>query len=285
MLAGEARAGAPAPHFSARVWSPVPLGAPLRMDLDALRMDIPAGLSHKLKVTRAGKPVTGRWVEENRAPYTCGLRVRLRFVPRKPLARGEYLVRGIPRGSRGFHPTKQKVVVTARKDTTPPSFAGLQGVFCQRPNPLLGCRPFGLGLHPGKASDESKVRFRILLRQRGEPYRASAAVEAALLPYAPQGLFSLTGKGRYIVTLQAVDASDNAGGKLCEVPLDLPYSSCDKFPAAGKGAGRPTLPGLGSGMLRARCARPGPKPGQWTSAIDGVKLRFPGPSPAGKEKR
>ncbi len=139
MLAGEARAGAPAPHFSARVWSPVTLGAPLRIDLDALRMDIPAGLASKLEVKRGGKPVTGRWVEDNRAPYTCGLRVRLRFMPRKPLARGEYLVTGIPRGSRGFHPTKQKVVVTARKDTTPPTFAGLQGVFCQRKKKGGGC--------------------------------------------------------------------------------------------------------------------------------------------------
>lgn len=268
-----AHAGAPAPHLRARVWTPLPLGARVRVELELLRMPLPDGLAKKLKLLKDGKPVAGKWIEDNRAPFTCGQRVRLAFKPAAPLAAGTYKVTGLPRNFSRPGGGKHMVTITAQRDTTPPTFAGLRGVYCMRPNPLLGCQPYGLGLRAHEASDASGVRLVAHVRGFGKPYLSTARVQTDLLPYDANRLLGSLSKGRYIVTLRAMDRADNAGGKVCEVLLRLPVSSCKSFPGAGPGGKRSIVRGLGTGMFRARCARKHRK-GGWVSAIDGVRLHF-----------
>jgi len=235
---------------------------------------MPRDLAKKLLVKKEGKVLAGAWVVDNKVSVTCGHRQRLAFHPARPLEPGQYEVSGFPKGVRGLIRTRQTFTVGPERDTTAPTFAGLRGAFCMRPNPLLGCRPYGIGLRPGEAADSSGVRFVTHIRRRGKPYQPEARVETDLLPYNPQGLIGSAKQGWYVLTLRALDAADNAGGRVCEVSLRLPVGSCKSFPGAGPGGKVSIVHGLGTGMIRARCARWSKKKKAWISAIDGVVLRF-----------
>jgi hypothetical protein len=271
-------AGAPSPSFDVDLWSPIPLGAAIRVELRVIMMPMPKGLAGKLAVRRGGKRVAGSWSVDNKASITCGSTLRLAFKPAAPLVPGTYRITGFPKVNRGLGRARETVTVGDKPDQSKPTFAGLKGAYCMRPNPLLGCRPYGIGLRPGKAEDNggagATVRFVSYIRRRGQPYDPASGVEAALLPYAAQRLVSGGTPGRYILTLRALDRADNASERICEVELKLPVPSCKVFPGAGPGGKRSIVRGLGTGMKRARCARYNRRTKRWVSAIDGVVLRF-----------
>jgi hypothetical protein len=208
-----------------------------------------------------GKKIAGRWVVDTRARVVCRDNVRLLFRPVAPLSPGVYEISGLPRaiGLGRFNGTKRRVTVGPKRDTRRPVFTGLRSARCQRPNPLLGCRPFGIVLEPGWVQDASKTRFVTHIRSRGKPYSAAAKIEAAYLPYAAQKIAGTRKAGRYILTLRALDRSDNVAQRICEVELTLPVArGCKGF----------------SKVERARCARWDRKRKAWISAIDSVALRF-----------
>jgi hypothetical protein len=271
-------AGAPAPIFNVDLWSPIPLGAAIRVELRVIMMPMPKGLAGKLEVRRDGKRVAGAWSVDNRATITCGSKLRLAFKPAAPLVPGTYRVTGFPKVSRFSRRVRETVTVSDKPDQSKPTFAGLKGAYCVRSNPLYGCRSSGIGLRPGKVADNggagATVRFVSYIRRRGQPYDPAAGVEAALLPYAAQRLVSGGAPGRYILTLRALDRADNASDRICEVELKLPVPSCKVFPGAGPGGKRSIVLGLGTGLKRARCARYNRRTRRWVSAIDGVVLRF-----------
>jgi hypothetical protein len=265
-----ARAGAPMPSLSVEVWTPLPLNARIRVELTTTMMSMPTDLPARLKVVRSGKPVVGSWTVDHLLSIQCGSRLRLAFTPAVPLQPGSYEVLGVPpSGPRARH----LVTVGAARDDEPPSFAGVKGAYCMEPNPILGCKPNGIGLRSAEVKDASRVRLVTYLRRRGSPYTPASRTEAELLPYDAQKSPGDERPGRYILTQRALDAADNAGGEVCEVELALPAkSSCAGFPEAGPGGKRSVVFGLGSGLIKARCARRDRK--GWVSAIDGVRLSF-----------
>jgi hypothetical protein len=273
------RAGAPAPSLSVDVWTPLPLNAPIRVTFRAIMIKIPDGLAGKLTVHRKGKRVGGTWVVDNRGWMACGSIQRLAFRPHRPLTAGTYELRGFPTGHRGLMARRQRVVILDRADTTPPRFAGLEGVYCQRPNALLGCRPYGIGLRPGKASDPqgSRLRFVAHIRRRGQPYQPEGRTEAAHLPWTANAMVKGGKPGRYVLTLRALDLAGNASDRICEAPLKLPLTSCRGFPGSGPGGKVSVVHGAPSGLIRARCARRRNR--GLVSAIDGVRIRFDAPAP------
>jgi len=152
--------GAPMPSLRVEVWERLPQNAAIRIELQTIMMPMPGDLTTRLKVVKDSKPVPGRWTVDNQVQIACGSRLRLAFSPTAPLAPGSYEVRGIP--EQNLDPVRrrwQTVTVAASRDTDPPGFAGLRGAYCMRPNPLLGCRPHGIGLRAHEATDASRVRL------------------------------------------------------------------------------------------------------------------------------
>ncbi len=201
-LVGVATAGAPAPSVRVEVWSEVPLGAAIRVELRAVMARLLLKrLRAVLTVRRAGKSVAGRWLVDQRTPVTCGERLRLSFAPAASLGAGAYLVRGFQRLKMDFAwrytwPS-YPVEVLATADTLAPSFAGLKEAVCIRPNALLGCVPSGIKLVAPAANDTSRTRLVTCYRKRGAPYRPDGCFEA---------------------------------GRICEVALIFPTRGCRGFP-------------------------------------------------------
>lgn len=270
-----ALSGAPAPRVSARVWPEIPLGAKVRVEINANCMGrIPAQLDRKLQLLKGGVRIRGRWVYEKKFLLPTGSMIRLAFVPARPLSPGNYTVGGLPKARLGWwFPRPAKVTVQSAPDRKPPVFKGLQGIYCVRPHPLLGCRGRGVFLKPAPVADQSASRHVIYIRKRGRPYTSKFRWEGRVIPFWKQALGANFKPGPYIVTMRALDAADNEGGRVCEVAVNLPAkSSCTAFPRAKPG--RSLHIWGGSGLKPARCARWDRRRKRWISRIDRVGLKF-----------
>lgn len=272
-----ALSGPPAPRVNANVWRSIPLGARVRVEITANCMGrIPAQLDRKLQLLKGGVRIRGRWVYEKKFLLPTGSKLRLAFVPARPLGPGAYTVGGLPKARLGWwFPRPAKVTVKPTPDRKPPVFKGLKGIYCVRPHPLIGCRGRGLYLKPAPIADHNPTRHVIYIRKRRRPYTSSMRWEGRVIPFWTRALGANFKPGRYIVTMRAVDASDNEGGRVCEVAVTLPAkSTCTGFPKAKSGRGFHVFGG--SGLVPARCARWDRRRKRWISRIDGVGLKFQG---------
>jgi len=280
LLVSTANAGAPAPWIGARILPRIPLGAPLRLDLEANCMTfVPTDLAAKLRLTRDGKPIEGTWTPEPPpVPETGNTSARFRFVPGAALAPGKYVVTGVPsRFGRGPAGTAA-VVVTDTPDHTPPP-GRLEAATCRPPVFFMegcGTDTGHIDLEatpdaPGASPERDARAYVAAARRRGEPYAPDRRWETTAAALGPTPFPGGLPAGKWIVTLRPVDAADNLGGPPCEVELTLPAATCAvNFPSmASAKPDTATAPP----RLAATCARPGKAPGEWVSALDGTTVR------------
>jgi hypothetical protein len=283
LLVSTANAGAPMPWVGARVLPRIPLGAPVRVDLEANCMtSVPADLAAKLRLARDGKPIEGAWTPE--PPPVAGTgntSARYRFAPDAPLAPGKYVISGLPPRFGGGKPGTADLVVTDATDHTPPP-GRLEGATCRPPVFYMeGCGTDTgyIDLEatpdaPGASTERDARAYVAAARRRGEPYAPDRRWETTALSLGPTPVPGGLPAGKWIVTLRPIDAADNLGGPPCEVELTLPAATCAvNFPSMA--AAKPDAPTVATAPPRraAACARPGKAPGEWVSALDGTTLR------------
>jgi hypothetical protein len=253
---------------------------------------LPQSLSGKIQIERDGKPVSGSWQKETHVGLAPDRLVRFSFSG-AGMTPGTYKVVFLDRTLPGSSRSGLVVTVTDEIDRTPPRFRGLTGASCTISRGEAGYREGcgeaedGVGFEAAGPPRDAYRAFTVFAaRKRGEPYQRGQHWETRWLPN-PGGIPWLT-TGEWIVTLRGVDLAGNIGGRICEMPMTIPFD-CNKFPAQRR-AGAPkkhplaelgTAGNIGTahketrGPVKAVCARPGKKPGTVVSAIDGVVLEAP----------